>query len=259
MNTCLGRLPSIDVLEDRDSPGGAAPKFATTHWTAVVSAGDHASARSQGALAELCQTYWYPLYVFVRRKGVDAEEARDLTQSFLADFLERNQFSRADRALGRFRSFLVASLENFLHNEWRRCSARKRGGGLVAISMEALYAAERLITEPSTTETPAVAYDRQWVRTLLNKAIGHLQCEWEEDGRSALFQEFLAHLWGDATSVPYAELCARFDLTPVNLRVTFHRFRQRYRELLRRAVADTVASASEIEDELRFLMQVASG
>jgi RNA polymerase sigma-70 factor (ECF subfamily) len=107
-------------------------------------------------------------------------------------------------------------------------------------------------------ETPALAYDRQWVRTLLDLAIGRLQRESEANGRAALFQEFLAHLWGDPTSVPYAELCARFDLTPVNLRVTFHRFRERYRELLRRAIADTVACESEIEDELRFLMQVAS-
>lgn len=243
---------------DSDHPRNAAHAFATTHWSVVVAAGDTTSERSRAALTELCQTYWYPLYVFVRCKGITAHDAQDLTQSFLADFLSRNQVSRADRNLGRFRSFLVSSLENFLHNEWRRRSAKKRGGGQVLIPLETLLAGERFLEEPSDLETPAAAYDRQWARTLLDKAVRDLEAEWEREGRGKLFHEFQAHLWDDATSVPYAELSARFDLTPVNLRVTFHRCRQRYRELLRRAVADTVTSEAEIEDELRYLIQVVS-
>lgn len=242
--------------EDRIEPGAAT--FATTHWSVVVAAGDSTSERCRAALAELCQAYWYPLYVFLRRKGLSAEEAQDLTQAFLADFLARNQLSRADRALGRFRSFLVASLENFLHNEWRRRSALKRGGGKLPISLDAAGAEARFDLDAAEGETPSVAYDRQWARALLERVLRTLQAEWEGQGRAELFEEFQAHLWGDATSVPYAELCVRFDLTPVNLRVTFHRFRQRYRELLRRAVADTVATEAEVEDELRFLMRVVS-
>ena len=244
------------MTHDRIDSGAAT--FATTHWSVVVAAGDSTSERSRTALAELCQAYWYPLYAFLRRKGVSPDEAQDLTQSFLADFLARNQLPRADRALGRFRSFLVASLENYLHNEWRRRSAQKRGGGKVPISLDTASAEARFASEPADADNPSVAYDRQWARSLLDQALRALQQEWEQDGRGALFQEFLAHLWGDASAVPYAELCARFDLTPVNLRVTFHRFRQRYRELLRQAVADTVASEAEIEDELRYLMQVVS-
>ena len=241
-----------------DQVESGAGAFATTHWSVVVAAGDATSERSHAALAELCQAYWYPLYVFLRRKGVGPDEAKDLTQSFLADLLARKQIARADRTLGRFRSFLAASLENFLHNEWRRRSAQKRGGGQVPVPLDTVNAEARFAAEPADADNPSLAYDRQWARALLDQAIRALQQEWEQDGRGALFQEFQAHLWGDATSVPYAELCARFDLTPVNLRVTFHRFRQRYRELLRQAVADTVASEAEIEDELRFLMQVVS-
>lgn len=245
---------------DRTSAAGesASGSFATTHWSVVVAAGDSTHARCRAALAELCEAYWYPLYVFLRRKGLTPEEAQDVTQSFLADFLARNQLSRADRSLGRFRSFLVASLDNFLHNEWRRRSAQKRGGGKVPISLDTVNAEACFAAGIADAESPSAAYDRQWARSLLERTIRALQQEWEQDGRGALFQEFQSHLWEDANAVPYAELCARFDLTPVNLRVTFHRFRQRYRELLRQTVADTVASEAEIEDELRFLMRVVS-
>jgi RNA polymerase sigma-70 factor (ECF subfamily) len=247
------------MAEASDHPVVAPQAFATTHWSVVIAAGDSQSPRSEAALTELCQTYWYPLYVFLRRKGLDPHEAQDLTQSFFADLLARNGVARADRARGRFRSFLVASLENFLRNEWRNRSAQKRGGGQTPIPLDTVDAERRLSAEPPGGETPAAAYDREWARALLDKAIRDLHREWEQDGKGALSQEFQAHLWGDATSVPYSELCRRFDMTPVNLRVTFHRFRQRYRELLRRAVADTVANEAEIEEELRFLVQVVSG
>ncbi len=243
---------------DGNDSVSAAQSFATTQWSVVTAAGDSPSPQSAAALTQLCQTYWYPLYVFLRRKGVDPHEAQDLTQSFFADLLARNPIARADRTRGRFRSFLIASLENFQHNEWRCRSAQKRGGGQIPISLDTVAAERRFSAEPPAAETPATAYDREWARALLDRAIRDLQHEWELDGRGTLSREFQVHLWGDATAVPYAELCRRFDMTPVNLRVTFHRFRQRYRELLRRAVADTVATEVEIEDELRFLMRVVS-
>ncbi len=244
--------------EDWNPQVEATGTFATTHWSVVVRAADAPDARSDAALTELCRTYWYPLYVFLRRKGISPHEAQDLTQAFFADFLAHNRVSRADRALGRFRSFLVASLDNFLHNEWRRRSAQKRGGGQIPIPLDTVDAEERFSAEPAGTDPPADAYDREWARSLLQKVIRDLQQECEREGRGLLGHEFQAHLWGDATSVPYAELCSRFDMTPVNLRVTFHRFRQRYRELLRQTIAETVADESEVDDELRFLMQVVS-
>ena len=246
-------------MPDSFEKGGAgAPGFATTHWSVVIAAGDAPTERSQAALAELCRTYWQPLYVFLRRKGIAPHEAQDLTQAFLADFLARNQVARADRNLGRFRSFLAASLENYLHNEWRRRSAQKRGGGRIPLSLDLARAEESYAAEPMDPENPAAAYDRQGARALLDQVVATLRRRWEDDGRGELFREFEAHLWQDAAAVPYAQLGARFDLTPVNVRVTFHRLRQQYREHLRLAVAQTVASEGEVEDELRFLMQAVS-
>jgi len=246
------------MLQINDHQGAVAAAFATTHWSVVMAAGDGLSPRSPAALTDLCLTYWYPLYALLRRKGIDPHEAQDLTQSFFADLLARNPIARANRAIGRFRSFLVSSLENFLHNEWRSRSAQKRGGGQIPIPLDTVNAEKRFSAEPLGSGTPVAAYEREWARALLDQAIRELQCEWDKGGRGDLSREFQAHLWGDATSVPYSDLCFRFDMTPVNLRVAFHRFRQRYRELLRQTIADTVSQESEIEEELRFLMQVVS-
>lgn len=213
---------------------------------------------ANAALNRLCQTYWYPIYVFVRRKGLGPDEAEDLTQAFFVDFLSRNQVSRADRSRGRFRSFLVVSLENFLHNQWRRQAAQKRGGGRSPISLDAERAEARFAAEPLDTLAPDIAYALQWARALLDQTTCALEAEWISNRREGLFQALLTHLWSDADAIPYTELSARFDLTPVNLRVTFHRYRQRYRELLREAVATTVADPDEVDDELRFLMEVVS-
>ena len=244
--------------EPAERPNAGSPQFATTHWSVVVAAGGSRNECSQLVLAELCRIFWLPLYVFVRRKGIERHEAEDLTQSFLADFLARNQVSRADPSVGRFRSFLATSLENFLHNEWRRRSALKRGGGQVPLSLDTAKAEESMAAEPACRDTPARAYDRQWARALLHQVMTTLRRQWDSEGRGELLREFEAHLWQDASAVPYAELSARFDLTPVNVRVTFHRLRQQYREQLRLAVAATVADESEVEDELRFLMRVVS-
>lgn len=242
-------------MADSESPPPRQHAFATTHWSVVVAAGDSTRGDGRAALEKLCQMYWYPLFVFIQRKGIRPDEAQDLTQAFFEDFLERNQVTRADRTRGRFRSFLVRSLENFLHNEWRHRTATKRGGGHHFISLDALQAETEVVHDTVATETPEEAYARQWGLTLLEQTHRALEAEWADAGRSELFRELMAHLWSDLASVPYPELSARFDLTPVNLRVTFHRFRQRYRELLREAVAATVAEPEEIDDELRFLMR----
>lgn len=229
--------------------------FATTHWSVVIAAGDSTQEAAHTALNQLCQTYWYPLYVFVRRKGIAPQDAQDLTQAFFEDFLTRNQVARADPERGRFRSFLLRSLENFLHNQWRRRTALKRGGTQAPISFDASQAEDRLAAEPMDLRAPDQVYVRKWAQTLLQEANLSLEREWSGTGRSSLFTELLSHLWSDPNSLPYADLCARFDLTPVNLRVTIHRFRQRYRELLRQTVASTVADPADVDDELRFLIQ----
>jgi RNA polymerase sigma-70 factor (ECF subfamily) len=244
--------------EDLDHSPADSPAFATTHWSVIVTARDMSHPDYRSALARLCQLYWYPLYVYIRRKGVHLEEAEDLTQAFFADFLARNVVERADRNRGRFRSFLASSLENFLHNDWRTRTAQKRGGGLLPLSLDAHQAEDRYAAEPQDPETPDAAFARRWAHTLLDQTAQALEAEWKTQRRPDLFPELMAHLWSDANSIPYPELSARFDISPVNLRVTLHRFRQRYRDLLRQAVATTVADPEDVDDELRFLMQALS-
>lgn len=229
--------------------------FATTQWSLVVAAGDSTDSGSQAALSHLCQLYWYPVYVFIRRKGASHEDARDLTQGFFEDFLLRNQFKVANRAIGRFRTFLLSSVDNFLHNQWRHETARKRGGGQLLISLDAERANERFAAEPLDTFAPDVAFDHQWAQDVLDRVTQTLKTEWASHPRSELCQELLAHLDCEPSSVPYSDLCRRFDLTAVNLRVIFHRFRQRYRDLLRLAIRDTVADAAEVDAELQCLIQ----
>lgn len=248
-------LLALNGMSDPSPEPGSPNTFATTQWSMVVAAGDLSLGKGREALERLCQTYWYPLYVFIQRKGVSAEEAKDMTQAFFEDFLERNQVIRADPARGRFRSFLVRSLENFLHNEWRRRSAQKRGGGRIVLSLDNLQAEIDTAHDPVAPESPEAAYARQWALTLLDQAQRALEAEWGTAGRSDLFRELLAHLWSEVDTVPFAELSTRFDLSPVNLRVIFHRFRLRYREILRQAIAATVDGPGEIDDELRFLMR----
>lgn len=248
-------LPCTSGMSDPNPEPGSPHAFATTQWSMVVAAGDLSQGEGREALERLCQTYWYPLHVFILRKGVSSEEAKDMTQAFFEDFLGRNQVLRADPARGRFRSFLVRSLENFLHNEWRHRSAQKRGGGRIVLSLDALQAEPGFAHDPISPESPEAAYARQWALTLLEQVQRALEAEWATTARPELFRELVAHLWSDASTAPFTELSNRFDLSPVNLRVILHRFRLRYREILRQTIAATVDGPEEIDDELRFLMR----
>jgi RNA polymerase sigma factor (sigma-70 family) len=241
-----------------DQASGSATKFQTTLWTTVLAAGDSSSG-SEAALARLCQIYWKPVYAFVRKRTAPPERAQDLTQSFFARFLEKNYVARAQRERGRFRSFLMTSVENFLHDEHDRASARKRGGGQSPLSLDAKLAEDEFSHEPAVALTPASAFEKLWARTLLENVMSRLAGEYREGGKFALFEKLQAHLWGDADSIPYEELSRTMSMTGVNLRVTAHRMRQRYRELLREEIAETVDSPDEIDSEIRYLMQVVSG
>jgi RNA polymerase sigma-70 factor (ECF subfamily) len=207
----------------------------------------------------LCQTYWLPVYAFVRKRGHSPEQTQDLTQAFFANFLEKQHVAKADRERGRFRSFLMTSVENFLRNENDRAQAQKRGGGRQPISLDEQDAEARYLCEPTTEEDPAKAFEQRWAATLLGTVLGRLQAEFGATGRGDLFEALQAHLWGDAESTPYPELAAQFGLSLANVKTTALRLRQRYRELLREEIAHTVALPSEIDDEIRHLMQVVSG
>jgi RNA polymerase sigma factor (sigma-70 family) len=235
------------------------PVFATTHWSVVLGAGDASSPEAEAALARLCQTYWLPVYAFVRKRGHSPEQAQDLTQTFFANFLEKQHVTRANPERGRFRSFLMTSVENFLRNENDRAQAQKRGGGRQLLSLDEQDAEARYLREPTTEMDPAKAFEQRWAATLLETVRQRLQAEFGATGRGDLFEALQAQLWGDAEATPYPELAERFGLTLSNVKITAHRLRQRYRELLREEIAHTVALPSQIDDEIRHLMQVVSG
>lgn len=232
--------------------------FQTTHWSVVLRGGDVLSEEGRLALEKLCRMYWFPIYAFIRKRGYSPEQAQDLTQGFFATFLEKNQIAKAARERGRFRCFLMSSVENFLYNEHDRARAQKRGGGQELISLDEQDAEARYLSEPGTEPDPAKTFEQRWAATLLNTVLTRLQEEFSATGRRDLFEALQAHLWGDSESVPYPQLAEQFGLSLANIKTTAHRLRLRYRELLRAEIANTVALPSDVDDEIRHLMKVVS-
>ena len=246
-------------MPESERKSDEAPRaFATTHWSEVLAAGDQSSPKTGEALSRLCQSYWFPIYAFIRKRGYSPEQAQDLTQEFFAVFLGKNHVAKAARERGRFRCFLMTSVENFLRNEHDRARALKRGGGQLAISIDEEDAEGRYRCELRAETDPAREFEQRWATTLLNTVLSRLKNEFEASGRSDLFDALQAHLWGDSESIRYPQLAGQFGLTLANIKTTAHRLRQRYRELLREEIAHTVALPSQIDDEIRHLMRVVS-
>ena len=231
-------------------------QFRTTLWTTVVAAGQQSSPDSEAALARLCQIYWRPVYAYIRKRTASPEQSQDLTQSFFARLLEKNYIARAERSRGRFRSFLMTSVQNFLCDEHDRATSLKRGGGQQPVSLDAMLAEEA--TEPVAALTPVLAFEKRWATSLLNEVMRRVSEEYCDNGRPVIFDQLQSHLWGEADSIPYEELSKRLGMTSVHLRVIAHRMRQRYREILREEITQTVANPEEIESEIRHLLQVVS-
>jgi len=236
---------------------GGAPVFATTHWSVVFQAGDDSGGDTQRALELLCRCYWYPIYAYVRRLGHSPHDAQDLTQSFFAYLLEKRLIAKAQPEFGRFRSFLLGSLKNFMANEWRRQNALKRGAGQT-ISIDPQDAEDRYAVEVAGGANPQMLYDRAWAVAVLDGAIAMVEAEYSAAGKKDLFEALLPSLQGDRPHVTYAELGAQLAMSENAVKVAVHRLRGRYRELLRAAVANTVADPLEVDGELRYLMQVLS-
>ncbi len=225
-------------------------RFATTHWSMVISAGGPRSAEAGRALATLCENYWFPVYAFVRRAGHSADDAQDLTQEFFVRLLDKQFLAAADRNKGRFRTFLLTAVKRFLANEYDRLQAKKRGGGHTILSLEGLEA--RYCQEPADTLTPERIFERQWALTLLDQVLARLHAEMASEGKAALFDAMKGHLTGSQT-VSYARTAAGLGMTEGAVKVAAHRLRQRYRELLREEISQTVAGPDEIEEEVRYL------
>jgi RNA polymerase sigma-70 factor (ECF subfamily) len=230
--------------------------FATTHWSLVLAAGDTQSPQAKEALEKLCCTYWYPLYAYVRRKGHQPHDAHDLTQEFFARLLARNYLSVADRNRGRFRSFLLGSLEHFLAREWTKGHAQKRGGGQPVLTLNGTDAENRYLLEPSHELTPEKIFDRRWATTLLDQAMSQLKRECQDSGKGELFAKVESSFFGQKADASYAEIALALNKSEGAIKVAVHRLRQRYGELVRAEIAQTVATPEEADEELKYLFTV---
>jgi RNA polymerase sigma factor (sigma-70 family) len=229
--------------------------FAATRWTIVLAAaGRQPGTAQQRALAELAQAYWFPLYAFIRRQGHGVAQAEDLAQEFFARLLEKNTLESVNRGKGKFRSFLLASLKNFLANEWDRRSAQKRGGGRATIALDGLDAEARYALEPADDLTPERLFERRWAMAVLDACLARLNKEYADRGDAATFEALKSSLTATADASAYADVAQRLGMTEGAVKVAAHRLRKRYRELLREEIAQTVASPDEVDEEIRYLL-----
>jgi RNA polymerase sigma factor (sigma-70 family) len=230
--------------------------FATTHWSVVLAAGEGASDLSRGALETLCRAYWYPIYVYVRRKGHGPDEAEDLTQEFFVQLIAKERLRLADRQKDRFRTFLLAMLDYFLAREWSRAHRQKRGGQFAFVSLDQPSPEARYQLEPADDETPEKKFEKQWALAVLQNALAALEKESAAAGKNALFAAIRGVLSDELGDGVYGSIGERLGMTEGAVRVAVHRLRRRYGELLRAEVAQTVGSAAEAEEEFAYLVQV---
>ena len=229
------------------------PRFLTTRWSLVVQAREGTTASASQALSDLCTIYWYPLYAYVRRTGKGPHEAEDLTQQFFAQLLAHEYLASADREKGKLRTFLLTVLKRFMANEWDKIMAEKRGGGHAPIPIDHVVGEQRYGKEPADPVSPDIIYEQQWALSLLDRVFSDLRCEYQSSGKENLFDALKNYISRQSDDVPYADVAGRLDLSEGSVRVAVHRMRKRYRHRLRDAIADTVASPDEIDEEIRHL------
>jgi len=240
------------------SEGGRGNDWAgTTHWSAVLAAGQTASPRAAAAMEELCRTYWYPIYAYVRRRGHAVEDAQDLTQEFFARLIGKQWVADANPARGRFRTFLLTALNHFLANEWRNARAAKRGGGRSVISLDDTTES-RYAHEPASDLTPEKLYERRWALSLFDRALGRLREQYGAAGKKKLYDHLQKFLSSEAADGEYARLGAELEMSSGAMAAAVHRLRQHYRELVREEVAQTVETPAEVEEEVRSLLAALS-
>jgi RNA polymerase sigma-70 factor (ECF subfamily) len=244
---------ALPPADHQSLSAGDSARFATTHWSVVLAAGERDSPQAREAMARLCSAYWYPLYAFVRRQGHSADQAQDLTQEFFTRLLEKDYLRAVDRGRGRFRTFLLACFRHFLANEYDRASAKKRGGGRSFLSIDVRATEHRNSLEPCHALTAEKLFERRWALTLLEQTLGRLRAEFIQTGRGPLFDQLKGCLTGDQPPGGYQELAHRLGMTAGAVTVAVHRLRQRYREILREEIAQTVVDQSEIDGEIRDL------
>jgi RNA polymerase sigma factor (sigma-70 family) len=249
-------ISEVSAPEHQDPPRGRPARFTTTHWSVVLGAGSDSESRSAEALEQLCRTYWYPLFAYARGRGLDVHAAQDVIQGFFEQLLRRGAIRGRTPDQGRFRSFLLGSLNYYMADCHDRSTAAKRGGSTPPIALDAMEAEERYRHEPVERLTPERVFERRWALTLLENVLGRLQKECEEAGRAEQFRLLRPHLFDGGEQIPYNELAESLGVSTGTLRVTVHRFRYRCRELFHEEVAQTLQDPHEVEDELLYLRRV---
>lgn len=251
----LGRAEYDMRMKDTSAPGPR--QFATTHWSLVAAAspGAMGETRARKAMEALCRAYWYPLYAFVRSRGYAATDAQDLTQGFFARVLETGGLTGADRTRGRFRSYLLGAMKHYLANEWHRARTQKCGGRVRFIEWDALDPETRYARTSTLHDDPEHVFDREWALETVAGALKALRDEMADTGKSDQFDALQGSLTGEG-ELPRQELAVRLGMSEGAVKVAVHRLRRRYRELLRAAVAETVGSEADLDDEMRYLVTV---
>jgi RNA polymerase sigma-70 factor (ECF subfamily) len=249
----FGSHAGVDLRDTSGVVPFGAESFATTCWSVVTAAGDRLSPKAAAALETLCRAYWYPLYAYIRRKGLSPADAQDVTQEYFCRLIGKNYLESIDRSQGSFRSFLLASINHLLANEWDRARALKRGGNRQIISLDAEEAEGRFIQETVAYDSAEKAFDRRWALTLLDRALARLRDEFATAGKLAQFDRLKIFLSDVAGEGDYAALAGPLGLEAGGVAVAVHRLRLRYREIIRGEIAQTVTTESELKAEMSHL------
>jgi RNA polymerase sigma factor (sigma-70 family) len=243
------------MTSEHSTPASTAPGdiFATTHWTVVLAAGRRHTPQSDAALEELCRTYWFPLYAYVRRRGHTKEDAEDLTQAFFARLLEKNFLANLAGEKGKFRAFLLVALKHFLANESDKSQAQKRGGGVTPLSLDWQTADTKFQVAATHEPSPDKAFDREWALALLAKVIERLQKECAADGKARVFEQLKIFLTAGNAESAQRDVAKTLGLEEGAVRVAIHRLRKRYRQLLREEITQTLSDPAQADEEMRAL------
>jgi RNA polymerase sigma-70 factor (ECF subfamily) len=248
----------VYVMSDSEPSSGRGVNFATTRWSLVISVSAEDVDSSRSALEWLCRAYWMPLYAYVRRRVSDVHDAQDLTQAFFERLLEKDYLADADPNRGRFRSFLLTSFKHFLANEWDKRKAKKRGGGQHVMSLDFSAGDSWHASLPSSQLTAEKLFERQWANTILTRVMRHLEREQERAGNARQFERLKRFIGGRSEATSIAGAAAQLGMTESAARMAVSRLRDRYRDLLRAEISETVASSLEIDEEISHLFSVFS-
>ena len=247
-------------MDSRDELSASPPRqreFETTRWSIVISAGRNSTPDSKRALASLCETYWYPLYAYVRRRVPNVDEAHDMTQAFFTELLERNFLRSAEPQRGRFRAFLLTAFKHFLSKEWSKAKTQKRGGGRAPLSLDFDSADSTLRIEAESGLTAEQLYDQQWAIALLGRIMERLELESQQQaGTGNRFAELKGFIIGDHSGATYADVAKNLGISEGAAKKSASRMRHRFGELLREEIAHTVGRPDEVEDEIRSLFTI---